>query len=121
MINAVNELKTNETSAPQTKDPSEYDTGDSEGRNENHTKWAIFSPQGPLQEAKNPQKTCKKSKLGQTKKYTSRNTHNDARNIKKGGLIDTGNSEGWNEFDTPLTLTPTPTDGDMMTIPISEG
>ena len=72
---------------------------------------------------KNPRKTCKKSKLGQTKKYTSRNTHNDARNIKKGGLIDTGDSEGWNEFDTPPPPPPPPTttDGDMMTIPISEG
>ena len=30
-------------------------------------------------------KTREKSKLGQTKKYTSRTTHNDARNIKIGG------------------------------------
>ena len=77
----------------------------------------FLAPRAPYRRL-NPRKTYKKSKLGQTKKYTSRNTHNDARNIKKCGLIDTGDSEGWNEFDTP---TPTPTDGDMMTIPISEG
>ena len=70
-----------------------------------------ITPNGPFLAPRAPDgrlKTREKSKLGQTKKYTSRNTHNDARNIKKGGLIDTGDSEGWNEFDTP---TPTPTDG----------
>ena len=38
---------------------------------------APMAPKGRL-------KNRKKSKLGQTKKYTSRNTPNDARNIKKG-------------------------------------
>ena len=39
---------------------------------------APMAPDGRL-------KTRKKSKLGQTKKYTSKTTPNDARNIKKGG------------------------------------
>ena len=44
-------------------------------------KGPFLAPRAPYRRLKNR----KKSKLGQTKKYTSRTTHNDARNIKKGG------------------------------------
>ena len=47
-----------------------------------------ITPNGPFLAPMAPDrrlKTRKKSKLGQTKKYTSRTTHNDARNIKIGG------------------------------------
>ena len=37
-------------------------------------------------------------------KYTSRTTHHDARNIKKGGYIDTGDSVGWNEYHTKWAI-----------------
>ena len=47
-----------------------------------------ITPNGPFLAPRAPYrrlKTRKKSKLGQIEKYTSRTTHNDARNIKKGG------------------------------------
>ena len=58
---------------------------------------APMAPKGRL-------KNRKKSKLGQTKKYTSRNTPNDARNIKKGGWIDRGDPEGQNEYHTKWVI-----------------
>ena len=47
-----------------------------------------ITPNGPFLAPRAPYrrlKTRKKSKLGQIEKYTSRTTHNDARNIKKDG------------------------------------
>ena len=41
----------------------------------------FLAPRAPYRRLK----IRKKSKLGQIKKYTSRTTHNDAGNIKKGG------------------------------------
>ena len=61
-------------------------------------------------------KTLKRSKLSQNKKYTSRTTHHDARNIKKGGYIDTGDSVGWNDYGTDGRTT----DAAMTTIPLPE-
>ena len=66
-------------------------------------------------------KTCKKSKLGQNKKYTSRTTHHDARNIKKVGYIDTGDSVGWNDYGMDgRTDDGRTTDAAMMTIPLPD-
>ena len=48
---------------------------------------------------------AKKSKLGQSKHYTSRTTQNDAGNIKKSDWIDFGERLGQNEDYTKMAIT----------------
>ena len=89
------------------------DTGDSEGRNENHSKWAIFSPQGPWREAK---KTAKKKNWAKPKNKPLELPTMMLETSKKLD-IDTTDSVGRNDYGTDGR-----SDGQMlmMTIPLPE-
>ena len=70
------------------------------GPNEDCIKMAILAP-GAIFEVL---PRAKKSKLGQSKHYTSRTTQNDARNIEKSDRIDFGERLGRNENYTKMSI-----------------